>query len=572
MPRDSSDEQRTVAWPDNTVWLASYPRSGNTYLRAVLWACFGLQTGSVYPDDLLGDLAVSRQVGHFEGAAHRQFSADFLRLPLVKTHEWPVDDRKAIYVVRDGRDCCRSLREFLRASGYEVDLDAIIAGQHHFGSWSSHFLAWDPAARPNTLFLRFEQLTEDFDGTLERLATFLEMRPLHATPPKLVAARGVGPHWLSPGSTRGKAMTSTQEALFDRLHGHVMARLGYPTAPEAVKRTWATALVARTENRLPAFPLFTSIKPPASADELTYLRECLNSWRVAGFDAVAVNGPGEIGQLQGLDLHVEFFPLPNDRKPRISAILSAIRKSGARFAGIINGDCRIIGYPDLATSLRAGLDQSCILAWRVDICEGIKPAATSHGFDAYFFDTRFIPEDDAGFSIGDPWWDYWFPLACEMRGARLETLNIPLLTHRVHPVNWKRRNWEGGARRFWTALRGWRPDATAPQAIFGRIPVSWWRQEELTASRVAKLSLIAPSWFHQGRPQTIAVLPHEMAEIETTLRMTARALLDEAELVLAKNVLMRIIGPLRIVVAVFRRARHVVLGRLQLANPKVWTQ
>src|SRR5262249_9007735 len=156
----------------------------------------------------------------------------FLRLPLVKTHEWPVDNQKAIYIVRNGRDCCRSLREFLRASGYDVDLEAIIAGQHRFGSWSGHFVAWDPEARPNTLFLRFEQLTEDFDGTLGRLARFLEMRPLHAISPKLVAAGSVGPRWLSPGSTRSKEMTSTQEALFDRLQGHVMARLGYPTAPE----------------------------------------------------------------------------------------------------------------------------------------------------------------------------------------------------------------------------------------------------------------------------------------------------------------------------------------------------
>jgi len=238
--------RRTIVWPDNTVWLASYPRSGNTYLRAILWSCFGLQTGSVYPNDLRGDLAVSQQVGHFEGAAHGQFSADFLRLPLVKTHEWPVDNRRAIYVVRNGRDCCRSLCEFLLAEGHDVDLDAIIAGRY-FGSWSSHFLAWDPEVRPNTLFLRFERLTKDFDGTLDRLAQFLDMRPVHAVPPNLVAAPGPGPHWLSPKSTHGKAMTSAQEAMFNRLHGHVMARLGYqtvPSQPEVVSRTSAAALMA----------------------------------------------------------------------------------------------------------------------------------------------------------------------------------------------------------------------------------------------------------------------------------------------------------------------------------------
>jgi hypothetical protein len=79
-----------------------------------------------------------------------------------------------LVIVRNGRDCCRSLLEFLHADGYPYfDLEAIIAGQHVFGSWSDHFLAWDPEACPNTLFLRFEQLTGDFHGTLDQLAGFL---------------------------------------------------------------------------------------------------------------------------------------------------------------------------------------------------------------------------------------------------------------------------------------------------------------------------------------------------------------------------------------------------------------
>jgi hypothetical protein len=243
-----------VMWPDNTVWLASYPRSGNTYLRSILWTCFGLRTGSVYRDDLRGDPAVSQQAGHFEGAAHGQFSADFLRLPLVKTHELPIDNQKAIYILRDGRDCCRSLREFWLAEGHgDVKLDDIIAGRHQFGSWSGHFLAWDPEERPNTLFLRFEQLTKDFDGTIERLARFLDMRPLHAVPPKLIAPRSAGPHWLSPGSTPRKAMTTAQEALFDGFNGDVMTRLGYSAVlsePKVVGRVSAAALVAQTKNWL----------------------------------------------------------------------------------------------------------------------------------------------------------------------------------------------------------------------------------------------------------------------------------------------------------------------------------
>jgi hypothetical protein len=220
-------DRRNIVWPDNAVWLASYPRSGNTYLRAILWSCFGLRSGSVYPDDLQSDLAVAEHVGHFEGAAHGLFSADFLRLPLIKTHEWPSDDRKAIYIVRDGRASCRSFWEFLHASGYDLSLDDVIAGRLHFGSWSGHLLAWDPAARPNTLLLRFEELTTDFAGTLERLAQFLELRPVSAEPPKLVAARDFRPHWLSPEKKTAGALTPAQETLFRQVHGETMIRFGY---------------------------------------------------------------------------------------------------------------------------------------------------------------------------------------------------------------------------------------------------------------------------------------------------------------------------------------------------------
>ncbi len=40
------------------IWLASYPRSGNTLLRTVLYQCFGIQSASVYPNDLGGNKAL----------------------------------------------------------------------------------------------------------------------------------------------------------------------------------------------------------------------------------------------------------------------------------------------------------------------------------------------------------------------------------------------------------------------------------------------------------------------------------------------------------------------------------
>jgi len=56
----------------------------------------------------------------------------------------------------------------------------------------------------------------------------------------------------------------------------------------------------------PNICLFTSIRLPTDPEATSYLRDCLNSWRMAGFDAVAVNGPRETEALRCLDLPAEF--------------------------------------------------------------------------------------------------------------------------------------------------------------------------------------------------------------------------------------------------------------------------
>lgn len=196
--------------------------------------------------------------------------------------------------------------------------------------------------------------------------------------------------------------------------------------------------------------LFTSIKPPADDGELAYLRDCLASWRAAGFIAVAVNGPREIASLRKLDLPVEFAAAPADGKPRIGTILSAIRESGAPFAGIINADCRLIAYPGL--DLASGLAGRLALGWRMDTTKGEELQAYRVGFDAFFFDTTVLPDDDCGLRIGEPWWDFWFPMACQRNGATVGTISIPLLIHQAHATNWSSKKWVENGRRVWSAM------------------------------------------------------------------------------------------------------------------------
>jgi hypothetical protein len=281
---------------------------------------------------------------------------------------------------------------------------------------------------------------------------------------------------------------------------------------------------------MPSFPLFTSIKPPTNLRELAYLSDCLDSWRAAGFRPVAVNGPRETETLRKLDLRIEFVPLPIDGKPRIAAFFSAIRESGARFAGIINSDCRIVRYPNLAAQLEAGLDMAVMLAWRIDVDANLRPTTTQRGgFDAFFFDRNIVPWDDDGFSIAEPWWDHWFPLVCEMNGSRLETLTLPLLTHRDHPEKWNEQEFVSAGHRFWSTLQQWHRRGDMPKSLSEKMPAGLkFSSDTLSIEQLCHLGGVAPIWLFHCRPQTVAVMGPEAGELETLLRFGGHSLYELA--------------------------------------------
>jgi hypothetical protein len=298
-------------------------------------------------------------------------------------------------------------------------------------------------------------------------------------------------------------------------------------ATETCKGEWGALLMR--------FPIFTSIKPPATAGDLSYLRECLDSWRAVGFAPVAVNGPSEIAALRRLDLPIEYATLPTDGKPRIGAILSVIRKSGVRFAGIVNSDCRILPYPNLVSNLNTGLDRTVLVGWRIDV-GGHEQSTASFGFDAYFFDTAILPNDDAGYSIGGPWWDYWFPLACEVAGGKIETLTAPLLTHKVHPINYSSQQEIDGCLRFWNCLRNWYSDGRAIPGWPFQKAYDRYRSQTIWPEQLSEISDLVRPWIRR-KAASISFLPPELAEIESMLRLHGQALVANTEIARSLHIL-----------------------------------
>lgn len=156
---------------NSDVFLASYPKSGNTWLRHLL-AYVVTQESTPWRGgiDKVSDL-VGRHCGLPTVATDRG--------RLIKTHEpWRPEYQKAIVLTRDGRDVAVSefhfqsvytKHFFLYGESFATFLDFFLQGKTNgYGAWQQHVTSWTSAAsdRSNILLLPFEQLKEDTYGSL----------------------------------------------------------------------------------------------------------------------------------------------------------------------------------------------------------------------------------------------------------------------------------------------------------------------------------------------------------------------------------------------------------------------
>jgi hypothetical protein len=231
------------------VWLASYPRSGNTFLRIVLHRLYDVPTYSVYEDD---DPVAQRVgpalVGYRPRPADRNVMTDSPEVHFVKTHKRrKADGHPAIYLVRDGRDAVVSaarLRATTAPAPGEVQLRfeqllreeitrPYLESQPSSGSWGGNVLSWLDGTAPLAV-LRFEDLLADPRGAAIRAVS-----PL--MPDLVPVVGGSIPsfdelHRIDPDFFRRGVLRSHQDEMSDELHelfwaqpenAVAMRRLGY---------------------------------------------------------------------------------------------------------------------------------------------------------------------------------------------------------------------------------------------------------------------------------------------------------------------------------------------------------
>jgi hypothetical protein len=227
------------------VWLASYPRSGNTLLRQVLKTCFDLDSCEglePVPESLRDpDGTRYRYYGtYYVDADWEEFyrkSRESAELVLVKSHQLPRDDAKAIYVVRDGRLAVKSFVKF--QDSYHPgasSFTSLLVGDHPYGEWTSHYRAWANRPAGPLLLLRFEELVNPGAETLARIGAFIGVgRPVRPWVSHLDELRARHPGYFGSGEPEWKSdafWTESRLRQFYTLHGGLLAELGYATAAD----------------------------------------------------------------------------------------------------------------------------------------------------------------------------------------------------------------------------------------------------------------------------------------------------------------------------------------------------
>lgn len=282
-----------------TIWLASFPKSGNTWVRALLTSLDEGEGGEVDINALgHGPIAAGRwhlerfsglssgeltpgEIDRLRPAVDRYLDAQSDRLRFRKIHDTlfggyggapivaPDATRGAVYVARDPRDVAVSWSHYMgidperaveqladRHGAYESATRRLnLQVRQRVGSWSDHVRGWLDQDLFEVLLVRYEDLEADTARELTRIVRFAG---LDANPPEVAAAVEASTfgRLRSQEAEHGFRERSAPDRPFfrrgtsgawrdqlapeiahrvERDHAEVMARLGYTPSGDAAR-------------------------------------------------------------------------------------------------------------------------------------------------------------------------------------------------------------------------------------------------------------------------------------------------------------------------------------------------
>ncbi|MBC2714670.1 MAG: sulfotransferase [Desulfobacteraceae bacterium] len=218
------------------IWLASYPRSGNTLFRTICRHCFGLYSYADEPVDYESNFRSNPDlIGHVEyPESWEEFYSKAIassEVFLVKTHNYPIDNQAFIYIVRDGRSSIQSYRKFHQSfNRIDKSLVSIILGNDHYGDWSTHYEKWNNRDVKH-LLVRFEDLIDIKDDRLAQIADFIHYKgKIKKWENPVKKLQTYEPNFFNQknrGFKPGKEWTRATDYIFNKQHHQLMADLQY---------------------------------------------------------------------------------------------------------------------------------------------------------------------------------------------------------------------------------------------------------------------------------------------------------------------------------------------------------
>ncbi len=195
------------------IWCASYPKSGNTWIRAII-------ASLIYSEDGIFNFNLLKKVGQFPRRDHfKELTDDFTdlnnlskywitaqekinsdgKLRIFKTHSGNYNFSKndftnkkntlgVIYIVRDPRNIISSLSNHFQQD-FKISTDFLLNEKRFLsnkdpnyksdeniitllGSWKNHYNSWKLAS--NLLLIRYEDLILDVKSQVNRLSNFFK--------------------------------------------------------------------------------------------------------------------------------------------------------------------------------------------------------------------------------------------------------------------------------------------------------------------------------------------------------------------------------------------------------------
>ncbi len=199
------------------IWIASFPKSGNTWVRNFLHNLLRPQAETHDINKMIGLTAYEiterwyegllpkpikdcshEQVARVRGQAQQRIADETDGIVFVKTHNAMMQDRGhrlinpqvtagAIYIVRNPLDVAASYAHHLGK-----DVDTSIAAMNTkgyqtpnfkhvvyelYGSWSEHVMSWTRKANPALHVVRYEDMLASPETAFGKLCEFLLLQP-----------------------------------------------------------------------------------------------------------------------------------------------------------------------------------------------------------------------------------------------------------------------------------------------------------------------------------------------------------------------------------------------------------